>query len=294
MKQKAALIISCLLLLSAAAGCNSSQKTEESSAASAAVSEVSSNEDKTESRSSSAAENSGNASETTSDSGESSTSNRTSQTSQSSASDSSTVVQTSQKGVTIDEDGNITIDPDAFEDGDDVIEIVEPDSSEDESTAEADGNSTYMDLSYQIGYIPPTNITSDIKLPAVYSITSEEELKDFISKNNTVYSLNEPYSEDPNMDKLSFRNRADDLEPNYFTQNDMMIVITPYAKSSECDLGNVVVKDNTIDVEIWAQQPKNADDTGYVCLLVNMEKGVMNGKTLHPFINSDYISEEEE
>ena len=102
------------------------------------------------------------------------------------------------------------------------------------------------------------------------------------------------YTDNNYIEKISFVTKAKDLNADYFDTNDALIVVSSYDKSDDCDLGTIAVKDNTATVEIWTQTPASAEQTGYICFVVNIAKGTLKDKTITAFTNGDFLSEEDE
>ncbi len=314
MKRMIMVLMVCLLTACCMAGCGGNQKNDSSSAGSdtSAVSADSAAED-SQKDDSTAKDDSKNTSETSKDktsqegsqTQESSSKNsQTEQNSQTEKSDTETSVASNggeedsdmvitidgdQSGITIDEDGNITIDPDVLVSGDDSEEP--PENSENDVD---DDGSEFLDLSYQMTYLSPEGFSGAASLPKAYYITSAAELSDFIENNSKTYSLAVDHTDNSYIEPISFVTKTKDMDSTYFETSDALIVVTAYAKGDDCDLGSVVVKDNEATVEIWAQKPASASDTGYACIMVNIEKNALKDKTITAFVNAEAFAEDGE
>ncbi len=314
MKRTIAVLLTCLLTASLVSGCGSSQKNNSSSNASAASavsgdsaasSESAGSSDTSASSGSSAASDSHVSSEPQNSSEKSDTSRSTENTSgntESASPDSSqtqtsseTSAETSQPGISIDENGNITIDPNQL-DISDFEEDSDEDSQDTENSEDHENgeNTGFVDLSYQMTYLSPEGFANDSALPAAYYITSPAEFSDFLENNSKAYSLNVAYTDNANVDKISFADKTKDMDEGYFSMNDALIVVSVYSRSDDCDLGSVTIKDNTALVEVWTQEPASAQDKGYVCFVVNMEKGILKDKNITTVMNTTYLDEDGE
>ncbi len=319
MKRKIALLLTCILAAGLIAGCGSSSSGTNNSAVSAGsntsdtanASDTSNTSDTSDTAKTSSASDTSAAADTSETAAPSDTSadskpsaesktesnpersgteqSNTSSPSSHPATESSTedIPQGSQPGITIDEDGNIIIDPDII----DMDDESEPEESEEMDKRD---ESDFLDLSYQMTYLSPTGFSAGTQLPAAYYITSPAELSDFIDNNNKTYSLDVDYTDNNYIEKISFVTKAKDLNADYFDTNDALIVVSSYDKSDDCDLGTIAVKDNTATVEIWTQTPASAEQTGYICFVVNIAKGTLKDKTITAFTNGDFLSEEDE
>lgn len=274
MKRKLALLLSCLLIASFASGCNSSKSNNETSnsesAASSASDTASESKDKT----------SGSSSDETS-------SESTENESKTESSEPSTQITIDESGVSIDENGNIVIDIDDISDWSDLDDDEDPEIS--------DGRSAVLEeLSYQMIYLAPDGFTTGDKLPATYCITSEDELKSFISTNTKSYSLTTEHTNDDYINKTSFVNETKDMDDAYFNSNDILVVVTSYKKDTECDIGEIYEKDGVINIDLSIEEPAFTDAAAYVTFIIPSPKGTFEGKKINTVINPIVYEDQEE
>lgn len=305
MKRTIALLLTCLLTASLLSGCGSSQSSGTSSAASDTASTSAADSTAADTSDNSKADNSTTTSDTTkasntADVSSASQPDKTSDTSQdtdgqeTSVDDTSdTTPDTSQPGIIIDEDGNIIIDPTEFS-FDESDEDSEPDDEDPDDEQPDDGGSDFLDLSYQMTYLSPEGFTTGTTLPAAYYITSAAELSDFVENNTKTYSLDVPYTNDDYIEKIAFTAKIKDMDDSYFSVYDSLIVVAAYNKDDDCDLGSISIQDDAAIVEIWAEPISSADKQGYICFVVNLEKGILNGKTIAPIVTSALLDNGEE
>ena len=190
-------------------------------------------------------------------------------------------------GVSIDEDGNITIDPEQFsgweEDSDGDGEIEEPDDP-------------LSEIQYMLLALSPDGFGTGLDKPAAYTITSEEELSKFIQDNDAKYSLSKEYGDsDGDFVVTSFKAATADSTADFFEGTDMLVIVTPYSKNGFVDLGDLYADENgSINAVIWAEEPKDANDKAYACLIVEVSKDALKGKTVNAVIDPNAYMEEPE
>ena len=201
--------------------------------------------------------------------------------------------ESSAEEVSLDEDGNPVIDLDDSE-GWEIVSDDESDEGDggeegDEGDEDGEDEDPFSQQQYTIHYISGKNITSSDTMPATYLIKSVEELNSFIEANKTLYSLDEEYSADDDIDSTTFIQVTKKFNEDYFSTGDIVLVFSDYSLAGDCDLGDTTVKDSTIHFDIWAAKPASAEDTGYVCFIVNIEKGSADGKTITASIAEDAL-----
>ena len=195
-------------------------------------------------------------------------------------------------GISIDEDGNITIDPTQFsgltEDSGDS-----GDTGDDGGDVEEPGADDLFANGYQMIQLSPDGFTDGTTLPACYLITSAAELSDFIKNNSKVYSLDKEHTDDESMMSMSFKNETKDMTDEFFKDADILVVVSDYAKGTDGDLGNAVVTDKDAKIEVWAEKPATSAERGYICFIAAVNKDSLKGKTLSAWVNADYLKAEE-
>ena len=295
MKRKLAAVLVCLMLVSASAGCGS-KKTENSSSDQSSAQSAASGESK-------------NAADEGKTSEESKGGENAASAENSSLGSSTPVTQTSNEGegselpdpesdiiididgdgegdqgISIDEEGNITIDPDQFSGW-------EEDTGDEDGEEDVEGESDEILSQYQGLVLSPEGFGSGFDKPVAYVITSEDELAGFIKDNDATYSLTKEYEgAEGYFIPSSFKSETSDATADYFEAVDMLVVVTPYSKSNEIDLAEITTDENgTVKVIIWAQKPKDANDKGYVCFIAEVAKDSLKGKTVTAVIDPDII-----
>lgn len=275
MKRKLAIFLYCILIAALASGCNSSKKNNDTSGSDSTASSVSDSKDNTSGASSD---------EKSSETSEKGPSEKESTDA---STEPSTQITIDESGVSIDEDGNIIIDIDDISDWSDL--------DDDEDPVIDDGRSTVLeDLSYQMIYLAPDGFTTGDKLPATYCITSEDELKTFISENTKNYSLDTEHTNDDYINKTSFVNETKNMDEIYFTTNDILVVVTSYKMGTECDIGEIYEKDGVINLDLNTEEPGFTDSVAYVTFIVPSQKGTFAGKKINTRIVPLIFDEEPE
>ena len=284
MKKNIAVILACLMLAGSAAGCAGQKNGEDSSAQSAAsqtesvASQTASGEEKTPN-----------------DSG---TESAASQTETSAADDSSELPDpgsdivididgdgSGDPGVSIDEDGNIIIDPEQFsgweEDPDDGDE---PEAPED----------PLSEIQYMLISLAPDGFGTGFDKPAAYTVTSEDELAKFVKDNEAKFSLSKTNGDSgDDFFKGSFKDATADSTADFFEGYDMIILVTPYSKSGSVDLGDISADESgDLNAVIWTQLPADDSDKGYACIIVEIAKGAVKDKKVNVTVDPNaYIDD---
>ena len=309
MKRTIAILLTCLLSTALLAGCGSSSNSDSTSKASdtssvstdSTTSDTSADNSTVPSQTSAETPKTSEGSDSPNTSAVSDTADPSQETQPSKSSEPSAdtsadnTAEDSQSGITIGEDGNIIIDPNALNSGEwqEDSDTEEPSDTPAEESTPDDSGSSFLDLSYQMTYLSPAGFNNSVTLPATYYITSAAELNDFVENNKKTFSLDVPYTNDNYIEKIAFTSKIADMDNDYFSVYDTLIVVSAYNKDDECDLGSIILKGNDAQVEIWTSDIPSADKTGYICFVVNMEKGTLKGKNIVPTV-TNALSEEDE
>ena len=290
MKKKLPVLLALIILSCMAAGCNSSDKNNDQSTASAASISSGSSAGSEVGNDTSESDGSEAKDDASKDSGSSSNPENTSSGQEESAVESgsedtegdlSYVIE--GDGVSIDENGNITIDPDQ------ISGLTEDSGSEgDDGTSDdlfADG--------YQIIQLSPEGFKDGSSLPSCNLITSAQELSDYIKNNSTEYSLEKKYSDNADLIEMSFAEQTKDMDADFFKENDVLVIVTECAKGADCDIGNTALSDKEVKIELWAPKAEKAEDKGYSCFIAAVTKDTFKGKTISAWANSEMPTAEE-
>ncbi len=299
MKKKLTVLVLSALLLLTAAGCSATQQSSGSSvsSSSASSSETSAASD---TETSSASDSSDTQKSAASDKESSSASSASSAASDSSKAEASSKTgEESTQELSFDENGNPIIDIgdidswEIEESGDDTLPDDDDEITSDMTDQEIPDTES-VSFTYQMLYLSGKNITSSTPLPSAYLITSVKELNQFISQNQTLYSLDEQYSANDTQQKNSFVNYSKNFTDAYFNASDLVVIVSQYSKAADCDLGEPTVKDDSIVFDIWTDHPSSSADTGYICFAVSLNKGDATNKTVTATINEDALTTEEQ
>ncbi len=290
MKRKLAVILACLMFSAAFAGCasqnNETSSTESNSAVSSASSSDSRNEGSADSKESGVSQIS--SADDNSDEQVQSDAENTDE--------SGLVIDIGDDnpGISIDEEGNITIDPEQLSGWDE-----DPDGGEEGDEGDEGGEdgtqSQYAEVMYQTIGLSPDGFGADFDKPVAYGVTSEEQLRKFIADNDAKYSLTKTYSGgSEDMISTSFENETAEMNSDFFEICDVMIVVAPYSKSGEIDLGDISEQESgNVKAVIWAQNPTDNSDKGYACMIITLQKDAIKGKTVSAEIDPNaYIQED--
>lgn len=105
----------------------------------------------------------------------------------------------------------------------------------------------------------------DLSSPAIYTVTTADELKQFYNKNKDTYCLDEVDS------GVTFSEATDLCDDMYFEEYDMIIIIQKYNKEDDIDLGDVYVEDSELKINILKTEP-SLSDASFNCSLVRVAK----------------------
>ena len=191
-------------------------------------------------------------------------------------------------GISIDEDGNITIDPEQFSGWDEDPDGDGEDTDEPENPL--------AEIQYMLISLSPEGFGTGFDKPAAYTITNEDELAKFMNDNETKYSLSKTSGDsEGEFYTGSFKDATSDATADFFEGYDMLVLVTPYSKGGSVDLGDLYADENgNINAVIWAQQPANEKDKGYACLVVEVTKGALNGKAVNAVVDPNAYTEDAE
>lgn len=262
MKKTVTLLLSCLLLACTAAGCGSKSNNQQSSAGSPSAESSAQNSGAAEASPDSTTESTP-ADENTDSSAESALSEETDDTEED-------PTDSGSGGITIDEDGNITIDPTQIDDWNDPDEPGETVQNQ------------YLINGYQVLYLSPEHFGADSQLPAAYVLKSSKEREEFINTYGTSYSLTTSYSDNEQVNKSSFTEITNNMDESYFESFDALIVVAAYSKSKspDVDMEDINEEGSTVRITFLSEEPSDASDTGYLCWVVPAPKNALSEKQI--------------
>ena len=97
-------------------------------------------------------------------------------------------------------------------------------------------------------------------------IKTYDEFQKFYSDHKNDYSLE-------NVDSgYGFKEATKDLEKSFFDSYSAMITLQPYDKTQEIEIGDSYTENKTLTMDIYKEQPRAPDKTGYKLLLVCLKK----------------------
>ncbi len=283
MKKKLSVLLIGSLVAISLAGCSGTNKPVETTA----IPEGSTVESTSNSESTVSSDTS-----TKSESDTNSTANSVSEKSETKTSDASekeNSVQPSESTASEEEDigpkeGDIVID----EDGNEYVyheDSVEGEQSENSNNTEddmpvtSDGNEEmpkYLDVTFTPIDGKDANIDKssiNMSSPTYYSISSVDEMNDFVSKYEKTYSVNDVES------GVTFNTLAEKFDSNYFEVMSLVIIPVKYDKDTEPDIDTITIEGSDYVITVVAPSAQSDDKANCVCLVVqvnNMEKADKN------------------
>lgn len=105
----------------------------------------------------------------------------------------------------------------------------------------------------------------NLKEPAVHTVTTQDELKQFYDKYKTTYSLDEVDSGNP------FSEVTKSCNEDYFVENDIIFVVQNYNKDEEIDFDIIYVENSELKITTLRSEPSSTD-SAYTCSLIRVAK----------------------
>lgn len=283
MKKKLSVLLIGSLVAISLAGCSGTNKPVETTA----IPEGSTVESTSNSESTVSSDTS-----TKSESDTNSTANSVSEKSETKTSDASekeNSVQPSESTASEEEDigpkeGDIVIDEDGneyvyHEDSVEGEQSQNSNNTEDDMPVTSDGNEEmpkYLDVTFTPIDGKDANIDKssiNMSSPTYYSVSSVDEMNDFVSKYEKTYSVNDVES------GVTFNTLAEKFDSNYFEVMSLVIIPVKYDKDTEPDIDTITIEGNDYVITVVAPSAQSDDNTNSVCLVVqvnNMEKADRN------------------
>ena len=214
-----------------------------------------------------------------------------------------TSVQPSENASSEEEDigpkeGDIIVD----EDGNEFV--YHEDSTENEPTGDNDDEDMpvtsdgkeempkFLDVTYTPIDGKDANIDKssiNMSSPVYYTVSSVDEMKDFVSKYGSTYSINDVES------GVTFDTLAEKFDSNYFEVMSLVIIPIKYDSDSEPDIDTITAEGDDYTITVVAPAASSDENTNSMCLVVqvnNMERD--NRNIVLDVIQDSMIAEGEE
>ena len=109
--------------------------------------------------------------------------------------------------------------------------------------------------------------------PVYYTVSSVDEMKDFVSKYGSTYSINDVES------GVTFDTLAEKFDSNYFEVMSLVIIPIKYDSDSEPDIDTITAEGDDYTITVVAPAASSDENTNSMCLVVqvnNMERDKRN------------------
>lgn len=97
-------------------------------------------------------------------------------------------------------------------------------------------------------------------------ITSKKELDDYYTANKDKYALDKPDSGN------DFKTAVKDLTDEFFSTNNVMIIVQSYDKGKNVEIGDTHIEDKGAVIDIYKETPRAPDKAAYVMNLICYSK----------------------
>ena len=125
--------------------------------------------------------------------------------------------------------------------------------------------------------------------PVYYTVSSVDEMNDFVSKYGSTYSINDVES------GVTFDTLAEKFDSNYFEVMSLVIIPIKYDSDSEPDIDTITAEGDDYTITVVAPAASSDENTNSMCLVVqvnNMERD--NRNIVLDVIQDSMIAEGEE
>lgn len=166
-------------------------------------------------------------------------------------------------------------------------------SSDDEEIKYIDTNEISVAISAEV----MSKSSAKLDEPAVYVITSVDELNKFYNDHKDEYSLDKSDSGD------TFKTVSENMDNDYFADTAAVITVIKYDKTAKdedgaevgAELGMMYVENKVLTVEVYAEKPADDSSAGWKLIIASGNKNQLSGvknqsKVISP--SAAFVSEE--